>query len=267
MYKSNKKKKIILIFLSIIILFFLITTFYPIIKREIYFNKTFDNIYSNLNVKINKKDYKAIKYKDYNCYRLENKNTEIAKLKSKYITIYSSIYCNKSYINYYISDYYEFYVKKGAKELFYLIKHYGFGPYFVNEFIYDKSKGNDFAKIEEIFSKYRTKYKDTVDNYLTFVEVDKAGAGGIVNIDANPNDESKRSEYQKKFASYFSVKRDFEKIDWYEFKKTMNIRPALAFFIDVNKDEMKKIFEEIKPYYNKNEFIIVLLSNDGESIW
>ena len=80
MYKSNKKKKIILIFLSIIILFFLITTFYPIIKREIYFNKTFDNIYSNLNVKINKKDYKAIKYKDYNCYRLENKNTEIAKL-------------------------------------------------------------------------------------------------------------------------------------------------------------------------------------------
>ena len=122
---------------------------------------------------------------------LENKNTEIAKLKSKYITIYSSIYCNKSYINYYIFDYYEFYVKKGAKELFYLIKHYNFGPYFVNEFIYDKSKGNDFAKIEEIFSKYRTKYKDTVDNYLTFVEVDKAGAGGIVNIDANPNDESK----------------------------------------------------------------------------
>ena len=267
MYKLNKKKKLILIFLSIIILFFLITTFYPIIKRERYFNKTFDNIYSNFNVKINKKDYKAIKYKDYNCYRLEHKNTKIAKLKSKYITIYSSIYCNKSYINYYISDYDKLFEKKGAKELFYLIKHYGFGPYFVNEFIYDKSKGNDFAKIEEIFSKYRTKYKDTVDNYLTFVEVDKAGAGGIVNIDANPNDESKRSEYQKKFASYFSVKRDFEKIDWYEFKKTMNIRPALAFFIDVNKEEMKKIFEEIKPYYNKNEFIIVLLSNDGESIW
>ena len=47
----------------------------------------------------------------------------------------------------------------------------------------------------------------------------------------------------------------------------MNIRSALAFFIDVNKEEMKKIFEEIKLYYNKNEFIIVLLSNDGESIW
>ena len=88
MYKSNKKKKLILIFLSIIILFFLITTFYPIIKRERYFNKTFDNIYSSLNVKINKKDYKAIKYKDYNCYRLEHKNTKIAKLKSKYITNY-----------------------------------------------------------------------------------------------------------------------------------------------------------------------------------
>ena len=267
MYKSNKKKKLILIFLLIIILFFLITIFYPIMKREKYFNKTFDNIYSNFNVKINKKDYKAIKYKDYDCYSLEHKNTEISKLKSKYITVYSSPYCYKEYINRYIFDSDKLFEKKGAKELFYLIKHYGFGPYFVNEFIYDKSKGNDFAKIEEIFSKYRTKYKDTVDNYLTFVEVDKAGAGGIVNIDANPNDESKRSEYQKKFASYFSVKRDFEKIDWYEFKKTMNIRPALAFFIDVNKDEMKKIFEEIKPYYNKNEFIIVLLSNDGESIW
>ena len=75
MYKLNKKKKLILIFLSIIILFFLIIIFYPIMKREKYFNKTFDNIYSNFNVKINKKDYKAIKYKGYDFYSLEHKNT------------------------------------------------------------------------------------------------------------------------------------------------------------------------------------------------
>ena len=267
MYKLSKTKKILLIFFLVIIFF---KIFFPLFEKIIYFNMTVNDIHSNFNVRIDRKNYKVVD-DGKKCYKLEHKKIE--KLRSEYVSIYSPINSEENYLNYYLSstgfsdETEKFYLRKGGKELFYLIKHYGFGKYFVNEFIYDKTKGNNFEEIEKIFRKYKAEYKDTIVNYLVFTEPDIAGAGGILNVNANPNNKDKRLEYQNKFTSYFSVERKFEEIDWYEFKKATDIKPALTYFINLNKEDLEKVFEEIKPYYNREEFVIVLLGKDGDSIW
>ena len=58
------------------------------------------------------------------------------------------------------------------------------------------------------------------------------------------------------YTIYFSVERDFEKIDWYEFKKYLNIKPILCFVTRLDKKELGKVKEAIKPYYNKDEYTI-----------
>ena len=135
----------------------------------------------------------------------------------------------------------------------------------MNEFIYDKTKGNDFDKIEEILSKYIE--KDQIRYSLSYYTEDSIilsffneksayMKNSFLNVDIDSEEHDKILEIDKKFTSYFSVERDFEKIDWYEFKKYLNIKPIICFVTRLNKEELEKVKEAIKPYYNKDEYTI-----------
>ena len=41
----------------------------------------------------------------------------------------------------------------------------------------------------------------------------------------------------------------------------------ISIWIINHKEELQKLLEEIKPYYNKNEYIITFSSKKGEDIW
>ena len=102
---------------------------------------------------------------------------------------------------------------------------------------------------------------------INYIKTSKFVSPSILNVDADSEDYYEVLQIEKKFISYFSVERNFDKIDWYEFKKYLNIKPILSFYSDASKEELQKLLEEIKPYYNKNEYIITFSSNKGEDIW
>ena len=161
-----------------------------------------------------------------------------------------------------------------------IIDSYGLRPYLWSKLIYDKSKGNDFEKIERILKKNGVKY----DKKMHSEEADKWACGIIPK---EWNDEiSKKSltradtvltvvdeecgnqmaegkveklkVYGKKFEEYFSKTRNFEEIDWYEFMKFNNIHPIIVIkVIDFSKEKIEKIRDEIKPYYNQKDFTIL----------
>ena len=121
-------------------------------------------------------------------------------------------------------------------------------------------------KIEEILSKYIEKdqiryslsYYVSDNQLISFFNEEKSGyiENSLLNVDIASEDYDKILEIDKKFTSYFSVERDFEKIDWYEFKKYLNIKPILCFVTRLDKKELEKVKEAIKPYYNKDEYTI-----------
>jgi hypothetical protein len=58
---------------------------------------------------------------------------------------------------------------------------------------------------------------------------------------------------------YYRFKKDF--------KKKLKIKPVLLFFTDANKEELTKLLEQIKPYYNRDEYIIAFSDNKGKDVW
>ena len=102
---------------------------------------------------------------------------------------------------------------------------------------------------------------------ISFIKTSKFVSPSILNVDADSEDYYEVLQIEKKFISYFSVERDFDKIDWYEFKKYLDIKPILYFSSNASKEELQKLLEEIKPYYNKNEYIITFSSKKSEKIW
>lgn len=268
---EKHKWGILLMLLVGVIIFYIV--FLPEIKKEKYFNDTVEMLYKNYKIKINKDDYIA-EYKPASgwvsgYYYIKKKNENFKSAKSKYLKLDSRIYYGSGYTNIIYREKYNFFSSKRDEEnsvLFDLIKKYGFGPYFMNEFIYDKTKGNDFEKIEEILSKYIEKdqiryslsYYVSDNQLISFFNEEKSGyiENSLLNVDIASEDYDKILEMDKKFASYFSVERDFDKIDWYEFKKYLNIKPILCFVTRLDKKELGKVKEAIKPYYNKDEYII-----------
>ena len=270
--KLSEKHKwgMLLILLIGVIIFYIV--FLPEIKKAKYFNDTVEMLYKNYKIKINKDDYIA-EYKPASgwvsgYYYIKKKNENFKSAKSKYLKLDSRIYYGSGYTNIIYREKYNFFSSKRDKEnsvLFDLIKKYGFGPYFINEFIYDKTKGNDFEKIEEILSKYIEKDQIRYSlSYYTgdsiilsfFNEKSAYMKNSLLNVDIDSEEYDKILEMDKKFASYFSVERDFDKIDWYEFKKYLNIKPILCFVTRLDKKELEKVKEAIKPYYNKDEYTI-----------
>ena len=270
---SVKKNKwmTILMLLAVFAMYYVVVL--PKIKKAKYFNETVKMLYKDYKIKINKDDYIA-EYKPpenwssgYHYMRKKNENFKSAK--SKYLKLDSGIKSASSYTNIIYKEKYNFFSSERDEQnsvLFNLIKKYGFGPYFINEFIYDKTKGNDFEKIEEILSKYIEKdqiryslsYYVSDNQLISFFKEEKSGyiENSLLNVDIDSEDYDKILEIDKKFTSYFSVERDFEKIDWYEFKKYLNIKPILCFVTRLDKEELEKVKEAIKPYYNKDEYTI-----------
>ena len=270
---SVKKDKWMTILILLIVAFLYYFVLSPKIKKAKYFNETVKMLYKDYKIKINKDDY-IVKYAppagwSRGYYYMEKKNKNLKSAKSKYLKLDPEVYYVSSYTNIIYREKYNFFSSKRDKEnsvLFDLIKKYGFGPYFINEFIYDKTKGNDFEKIEEILSKYIEKDQIRYSlSYFTgdsiilsfFNEKSAYMKNSLLNVDIDSEDYDKILEMDKKFASYFSVERDFDKIDWYEFKKYLNIKPILCFFVTkLDKEELGKVKEAIKPYYNKDEYTI-----------
>lgn len=270
---SVKKDKWMTILMLLIVAFLYYFVLSPKIKKAKYFNETVKMLYKDYKIKINKDDY-IVKYAppagwSRGYYYMEKKNKNLKSAKSKYLKLDPEVYYVSSYTNIIYREKYNFFSSKRDKEnsvLFDLIKKYGFGPYFINEFIYDKTKGNDFEKIEEILSKYIEKdqiryslsYYVSDSQVISFFNEEKSGyiENSLLNVDIDSEDYDKILEIDKKFTSYFSVERDFDKIDWYEFKKYLNIKPILCFVTRLDKEELGKVKEAIKPYYNKDEYTI-----------
>ena len=270
---STQKNKwmTILMLLIVVIVYYVVLS--PKIKKAKYFNETVKMLYKDYKIKINKDDY-IVKYAppagwSRGYYYMEKKNKNLKSAKSKYLKLDPEVYYVSSYTNIIYREKYNFFSSKRDKEnsvLFDLIKKYGFGPYFINEFIYDKTKGNDFEKIEEVLSKYIEKdqiryslsYYVSDNQIISFFNENKSGyiENSLLNVDIDSEEYDKILEIDKKFTSYFSVERDFEKIDWYEFKKYLNIKPILCFVTRLDKKELGKVKEAIKPYYNKDEYTI-----------
>ena len=247
---EKHKWGILLMLLVGVIIFYIV--FLPEIKKEKYFNDTVEMLYKNYKIKINKDDYIA-EYKPASgwvsgYYYIKKKNENFKSAKSKYLKLDSRIYYGSGYTNIIYREKYNFFSSKRDEEnsvLFDLIKKYGFGPYFMNEFIYDKTKGNDFEKIEEILSKYieedqirySLSYYVSDNQIISFFNEKKSSyiENSLLNVDVDSEEYDKILEMDKKFASYFSVERDFDKIDWYEFKKYLNIKPILCFVTRLDK--------------------------------
>ena len=271
--KLSEKHKwgMLLILLIGVIIFYIV--FLPEIKKAEYFNETVKMLHKDYKIKINKDDYIA-EYKPpenwlSGYYYIKKKNENFKSAKSKYLKLDLGIKSASSYTNLIYKEKYNFFSSERDEQnsvLFNLIKKYGFGPYFINEFIYDKTKGNDFEKIEEILSKfiekdqirYSLSYYVSDNQLISFFNEEKSGyiENSLLNVDIASEDYDKILEIDKKFTSYFSVERDFEKIDWYEFKKYLNIKPILCFVTRLDKKELGKVKEAIKPYYNKDEYTI-----------
>ena len=270
---SSQKNKWMTILMLLIVAFLYYFVLSPKIKKAKYFNETVKMLHKDYKIKINKDDYIA-EYKPASgwvsgYYYIKKKNENFKSAKSKYLKLDSRIYYGSDYTNLLNEGKYEFFSSERDEEnsvLFDLIKKYGFGPYFMNEFIYDKTKGNDFEKIEEVLSKYIEKdqfryslsYYVSDNQIISFFNENKSGyiENSLLNVDIDSEEYDKILEIDKKFTSYFSVERDFEKIDWYEFKKYLNIKPILCFVTRLDKKELEKVKEAIKPYYNKDEYTI-----------
>ena len=270
---STQKNKWMTILMLLIVAFLYYFVLSPKIKKAKYFNETVKMLHKDYKIKINKDDYIA-EYKPASgwvsgYYYIKKKNENFKSAKSKYLKLDSRIYYGSDYTNLLNEGKYEFFSSERDEEnsvLFDLIKKYGFGPYFMNEFIYDKTKGNDFEKIEEVLSKYIEKdqiryslsYYVSDNQIISFFNENKSGyiENSLLNVDIDSEEYDKILEIDKKFTSYFSVERDFEKIDWYEFKKYLNIKPILCFVTRLDKKELGKVKEAIKPYYNKDEYTI-----------
>ena len=270
---STQKNKWMTILILLIVAFLYYFVLSPKIKKAKYFNETVKMLHKDYKIKINKDDYIA-EYKPpenwlSGYYYIKKKNENFKSAKSKYLKLDLGIKSASSYTNLIYKEKYNFFSSERDEQnsvLFNLIKKYGFGPYFINEFIYDKTKGNDFEKIEEILSKYIEKdqiryslsYYVSDNQLISFFNEEKSGyiENSLLNVDIASEDYDKILEMDKKFASYFSVERDFDKIDWYEFKKYLNIKPILCFVTRLDKKELEKVKEAIKPYYNKDEYTI-----------
>ncbi len=274
MSKSGKKKKRFSILPILLITVLLLILSYPKIKvmlaenkKKRYFRKTFDILYKNFNIRFNEAEYKAewideympsLLSGTYGCHRIvkkvrpEYKIEELNKEETKYS-------CYDDILNVHEEDV-EFFDKREVVNLFELIMAYGFKPYFFNELVYDKSKGNDFEKIENIASKYNGKGPKASEELIcgnfeyegllnVITEEDECSSSGILSGDRD-----------RRFEKYFSVEREFEKIDWYEFKKELRVHPVIEYtFEGIEKDGLEKILEEMKPYYNNEEYSIVLV--------
>ena len=174
-----------------------------------------------------------------------------------------------------------FYKTTKSRLLLEIIDYYGLRPYLWSSLIYDKSKGNDFEKIEKIFDEYPNIKYDATNVQWECGLLDKRDPGYSVSfiyvqdkecVIKKKNYKDRVDEYSLKgiekygkiFNEYFSQERNLVEIDWYEFMKFNNITPILIFDIPdyLTKKDVEKLRDEITKHYNKKDFIILLQGTD-----
>ena len=163
-----------------------------------------------------------------------------------------------------------------SEDLFIMLS-FGFQPYVLNNLLYDKTRGNDFEKIEKILDEFGYKIKvNFTDLWICGIINDDRGGGGHLNFvkdkkcDEEYYDEEKHEnvrigikKYMEKFKEYFSVERNFETIDWEEYMKFNEIYPVLEFEIEgISQEELKKLRKKIKPYFNDKILYIKLMDTN-----
>ena len=180
---------------------------------------------------------------------------------------------NKEKVNYYKDERISLFLA--------ILDRLGFREYVLNNLLYDESKGNDFSKIEKIFDEYKkgkiyrevgwynqnNQYAGELKMFYgkeKDMKYNNAFSGFLVYKKANEK-EGYFNSYIEHFIKYFDKKVQFEKINWYEFKKYNQLRPVIIFnFENSEKKDLEKIRDKIKKYYNQEEVIIVLTGYNRE---
>ena len=229
-------------------------------ENESLFYKTLEEKY-NLKIDKTKYDVKAryisMGFKGY--YRLEARKKDL-KYKSKYFKYLEDRYSSVDAIS----------------DIVYFINFFNdteFQQYILNELIYDKSKGNDFEKIEEIFSRYDVEvssgfYSPPRIDCFSSSEVKPSFTRIYKVLDKECTRDSDSGgysvfleKYSNKVSNYFKIKRSFSEIDLYNYMKENKIYPTLVFQIDTSTEELGKIKEDITKYYNPEEIQIFIKIN------
>ena len=155
-----------------------------------------------------------------------------------------------------------------------IVADFGLQPYILNTLIYDKTKGNNFEKIEQIFKKYEGKITYPIEsniwecggiesqfeqsynlNYVNNINCRKKSEGYEY---YNTYNSEVMEEYGKRYEKYFSTPRSLETINWEEYMKIHEIYPIIKFYFDGTKEEKEKLRKEIEPYYNKKILDIII---------
>ena len=155
-----------------------------------------------------------------------------------------------------------------------IVADFGLQPYILNTLIYDKTKGNNFEKIEQIFKKYEGKITYQIEsniwecggiesqfeqsynlNYVNNINCREKYGGSTY---YNAYNSEVMEEYGKRYEKYFSTPRSLETINWEEYIKIHEIYPIIKFYFDGTKEEKEKLRKEIEPYYNKKILNIII---------
>ena len=166
-----------------------------------------------------------------------------------------------------------FFGDNGGTTILKVIADFGLQPYILNTLIYDKTKGNNFEKIEQIFKKYEGKITYHIEsniwecggiesqfeqsynlNYVNNINCRKKSEGFEY---YNAYNSEVIEEYGKRYEKYFSTPRSLETINWEEYMKIHEIYPIIKFYFDGTKEEGEKLQKEIEPYYNKKILDII----------
>ena len=161
-----------------------------------------------------------------------------------------------------------------GRRLLKIVADFGLQPYILNTLIYDKTKGNNFEKIEQIFKKHEGKITYQIKsniwecggiesqfeqfynlNYVNNINCRKKYEGSEY---YNAYNSEVMEEYVKRYEKYFSTPRSLETINWEEYMKIHEIYPIIEFYFDGTKEEKEKLRKEIEPYYNKKILDIII---------
>ena len=161
-----------------------------------------------------------------------------------------------------------------GRRLLKIVADFGLQPYILNTLIYDKTKGNNFEKIEQIFKKYEGKITYQIEsniwecggiesqfeqsynlNYVNNINCREKYEGSTY---YNAYNSEVMKEYGKRYEKYFSTPRSLETINWEEYIKIHEIYPIIEFYFDGTKEEKEKLRKEIEPYYNKKILNIII---------
>lgn len=167
-----------------------------------------------------------------------------------------------------------FFGYNGGTTILKVIADFGLQPYILNTLIYDKTKGNNFEKIEQIFKKHEGKITYQIKsniwecggiesqfeqfynlNYVNNINCRKKSEGFEY---YNVYNSEVMEEYGKRYEKYFSTPRSLETINWEEYMKIHEIYPIIEFYFDGTKEEGEKLQKEIEPYYNKKILDIII---------